>query len=147
MKNPPTGSRIVMGSRCKHDGDISIVVYMSATKEHNQVDGEWYHSVEIRGASGYYSVTCKACGQQSRATPRGKSLSVWATRALGKASRSFLKESPQSVRHPTYGTIDDLLATIRDDVEHGYDLRMGLHGALLWFSSEYSRLKKEVSDG
>lgn len=56
-------------------------------------------------------------------------------------------ESPESVRHPTYGTIDDLLAEIKDDVEHGYDLRMGLHGALLWFSGEYSRLRREVPDG
>ena len=43
--------------------------------------------------------------------------------------------------HPTYGTFKQLLATIESDIRQGYDLRIGLHGALVWFSNEFESLR------
>jgi len=47
------------------------------------------------------------------------------------------------LKHPTYGTLDNLLATIKHDISQGYELRIGLHGALSWFASECGRMKNE----
>lgn len=46
-------------------------------------------------------------------------------------------------QHPTYGTLDKLLATIRQDIAGGYELRLGLLGALNWFSYEYGKQRAE----
>jgi hypothetical protein len=47
--------------------------------------------------------------------------------------------------HPTYGTLDQLLATIKADIQQGYELRIGLHGAMAWFSYQYGcqRVRRE----
>lgn len=45
--------------------------------------------------------------------------------------------------HPTYGTLDDLLAEIKRDISQGYELRMGLLGALSWFSARGTRENQE----
>lgn len=47
--------------------------------------------------------------------------------------------------HPTYGTLDSLLATIKRDVQEGYELRIGLLGALSWFAHEHG--KRRASQG
>lgn len=39
--------------------------------------------------------------------------------------------------HPTYGTLDQLLAVIKQDVRDGYEVRIGLLGALAWFCARY----------
>lgn len=41
-------------------------------------------------------------------------------------------------KHPTYGTLDELLATIAADIRQGYDVRIGLQGALVWFSHRFA---------
>ena len=47
------------------------------------------------------------------------------------------------IKHPTYGTLEELLEEIREDIKKGYVLRLGLQGALNWFSYEYSKLCSE----
>lgn len=46
-------------------------------------------------------------------------------------------------KHPTYGTLRNLLAVIEFDVREGYDVRIGLQGALSWFSHEFARRRVE----
>lgn len=41
--------------------------------------------------------------------------------------------------HPTYGTLKELLAEIERDTRNGYAMRIGLHGALAWFSKQFAR--------
>lgn len=41
--------------------------------------------------------------------------------------------------HPTYGTLDHLLATIKADIEQGYEVRIGLQGAMAWFGHQYGQ--------
>lgn len=41
------------------------------------------------------------------------------------------------IRHPTYGTLDSLMVAIKHDVQQCYQLRLGLLGALNWFTHEY----------
>lgn len=50
-------------------------------------------------------------------------------------------------KHPTYGTLDDLLAEIRSDVVQGYELRIGLLCALNWFSNKYGEARASGSGG
>ena len=50
-----------------------------------------------------------------------------------------MPEVTDEIRHPTYGTLDELLATIARDVRQGYDLRIGLQGALNWFIHQYGK--------
>lgn len=50
-------------------------------------------------------------------------------------------------KHPTYGTLDKLLAEIAKDIRSGYDLRIGLEGALHWFSHRYAELRVSRGDG
>lgn len=47
-----------------------------------------------------------------------------------------IKEEPV---HPTYGTLKDLLAEIERDTRKGYEIRIGLHGALAWFSKQFAK--------
>lgn len=47
------------------------------------------------------------------------------------------------IKHPTYGTLDSLLAAIKRDVQQGYELRLGLLGALSWFSNQYGKQRAE----
>ena len=44
-------------------------------------------------------------------------------------------------KHPTYGTLKELLAEIERDVRAGYELRIGLQGALFWFSHRFAELR------
>jgi hypothetical protein len=58
------------------------------------------------------------------------------SRVMSDSSQNVEEVKPAPL-HPTYGTLDRLLATIKADVIQGYELRIGLHGALAWFSYEY----------
>ncbi len=49
--------------------------------------------------------------------------------------------------HPTYGTLDQFLATIARDVRQGYEVRIGLQGALNWFVGEYGKIRADQPDG
>ena len=49
--------------------------------------------------------------------------------------------------HPTYGTLDQLLAEIRSDIRAGYDVRIGLQGALNWFSGKYAEMRVLSNEG
>lgn len=40
-------------------------------------------------------------------------------------------------KHPTYGTLDQLLAEIKRETMGGQLLRIGHQGALNWFAHEY----------
>lgn len=51
------------------------------------------------------------------------------------------------IRHPTYGTLDELLATIKRDIQQGYDLRIGLQGALHWFIHQHAGRRADQSSG
>lgn len=42
------------------------------------------------------------------------------------------------ILHPTYGTLDELLAEIKQTIEQGQFMRIGHTGALAWFSSQHS---------
>ena len=42
-------------------------------------------------------------------------------------------------KHPTYGTLDELLADIARDIRAGYEVRIGQQGALHWFENEYGK--------
>lgn len=46
-------------------------------------------------------------------------------------------------KHPTYGTLTNLLVQIEADIRNGYDVRIGLQGALQWFSYEYAKRRAE----
>jgi len=50
-------------------------------------------------------------------------------------------------KHPTYGTLEQLLAEIGRDVRQGYDVRIGLQGALAWFTVEFGRLHSQSDAG
>ena len=52
----------------------------------------------------------------------------------------------QEPKHPTYGTLDQLLEEVASDIRCGYELRIGLQGALGWFAAEYAKLKLELSN-
>ena len=47
-------------------------------------------------------------------------------------------------KHPTYGTLDELLADIAKDIRAGYCIRIGQQGALHWFENEYGKRRAEV---
>ena len=49
-------------------------------------------------------------------------------------------------KHPTYGTLEKLLLEIESDVRAGYDLRIGLVGALNWFSDQFARHRRDGND-
>jgi len=51
--------------------------------------------------------------------------------------------SDSEPKHPTYGTLNNLLAAIAADVRQGYDVRIGLLGALNWFSHEFSKQRSQ----
>jgi hypothetical protein len=53
---------------------------------------------------------------------------------------------PDEIKHPTYGTLDDLLAAIKRDLEQGYELRLGLLGALHWFSGQYGARRASAGE-
>jgi hypothetical protein len=48
--------------------------------------------------------------------------------------------------HPTYGTLDQLLAQIAATVRRGELVRMGHHGALSWFTQQYAECQQETPD-
>lgn len=48
------------------------------------------------------------------------------------------------IKHPTYGTLDELLAAIGSDVRNGYYMRIGQQGALAWFSDQYSLARHQA---
>lgn len=50
-------------------------------------------------------------------------------------------------KHPTYGTLDELLAEIAKDIRQGFDLRIGLEGALHWFSHQYAARRRDDIQG
>lgn len=48
--------------------------------------------------------------------------------------------------HPTYGTLDQLLAEIKANIIQGYVQRIGHDGALAWFAHEYGqRVQQEAA--
>ena len=56
-----------------------------------------------------------------------------------KYEREYERGRPEvKFVHPTYGTLDQLLAEIRGDIEQGWEIRIGQKGALDWFSAKYS---------
>lgn len=48
-------------------------------------------------------------------------------------------------KHPTYGTLDEFLAELRNDIAQGYYIRIGQQGALNWYAEEFSRLRQDVA--
>lgn len=53
---------------------------------------------------------------------------------------------PVEVKHPTYGTLFELLEEIQNTVRSGELPRIGHHGALAWFADQYARAYTEPSD-
>ena len=51
-------------------------------------------------------------------------------------------EQPQEPKHPTYGTLAQLLEEIEFDIRRGDTLRIGLQGALAWLATEYAKRKQ-----
>lgn len=49
--------------------------------------------------------------------------------------------------HPTYGTLDQLLAEIGATVRRGELVRIGHHGALSWFAGEFQALPTPTHEG
>lgn len=49
-------------------------------------------------------------------------------------------------KHLTYGTLDQLLAEIARDVRQGYEVRIGLQGALNWFVHQYGQRRGSESE-
>ncbi len=49
--------------------------------------------------------------------------------------------SQQELKHPTYGTIENLMNEIVKDVKQGYEVRLGMLGAINWFSCKFGELR------
>jgi hypothetical protein len=49
--------------------------------------------------------------------------------------------SQQEPIHPTYGTLKSLMSEIANDIRQGYEVRIGLQGAMNWFSRQFNELK------
>lgn len=64
-------------------------------------------------------------------------------RALADQQERDAKDAKDAIRHPTYGTLEQLLKTIGDDVRGGYEVRIGLQGALNWFVGEYGAARTQ----
>lgn len=41
--------------------------------------------------------------------------------------------------HPTYGTLDEFLKSLGNDIRKGYYMRIGQEGALHWFAVEFAK--------
>lgn len=41
-------------------------------------------------------------------------------------------------RHPTYGSLDEFLAALAEEIRQGWEPRIGQLGALAWFAAAYS---------
>lgn len=52
----------------------------------------------------------------------------------------------QEPKHPTYGTLDMLMAEIESDIRKGYDVRIGLIGAMNWFSGKYAEASPRANE-
>lgn len=50
-----------------------------------------------------------------------------------------LVERSSGPAHPTYGTLDQFLAELRREIVTGQGWRIGHHGAVGWFTSEYAK--------
>lgn len=47
------------------------------------------------------------------------------------------------IKHPIYGTIEQLMEAIRHNTESGYLLTIEMQGALNWFAYQYSILSRK----
>ena len=60
--------------------------------------------------------------------------------AKHRQSSGPAQATPSEPEHPTYGTLDELLAELAITIRRGELLRIGHHGALAWLAHRYAEL-------
>ena len=53
----------------------------------------------------------------------------------------------EEIKHPTYGTLDQLLIEISDSIKRGEFPRIGHDGALVWFVVKYAAQPRNAGNG